>query len=138
MSFRLLPSSALFSNLSDQDAYPSSPIRNIFHMILGITLLVLGYIQISLGFDEYYSYRGRETPLAVKVVFYVVIGLEGLAYLIGLVWLVEKRRKVEGMGWGMAVAGLGRSGRGVGTGGVGYGEDARVGGGQREKGSVEF
>jgi len=78
------------------------PIRNWCHVILGITVAILGAIQVRLGMGEYSRLFARETPKAVIVVYWIVIGLTALAYIIGVLGLVtgkgpgsEKQRRKE-------------------------------------------
>lgn len=60
---------------------------------IGATLTALGFSQVFTGADLYYDSFGRTTPTAVTAIEGVLVGLFGVAFLIGLAYQYRLRRK---------------------------------------------
>jgi len=78
------------------------PSRNWAHVVLGITIIILGVVQVRLGMGEYYRWFGRDTPKVVICVYWIVVSFGIAGYLFGVVNLVrgkgpgmEKPREIE-------------------------------------------
>lgn len=83
---------------------PARPWYNVVHIVVGLALLCLGFVEVYEGMDLY----ARSTPSAVRVVAGILIGVAVVAYLAGVVALVWTRRNKEQRPWVDAAAGLGR------------------------------
>ncbi|KAI5478611.1 hypothetical protein MNV49_004753 [Pseudohyphozyma bogoriensis] len=84
-----IPTSEISRVPSLSGKFTGKGLVRIFHIILGITIVVLGFVQVKLGFEEYEekSDGGHETPMGVKVVFWVLVGVEAFLYVGG--WVRE-------------------------------------------------
>ncbi|GAA6007570.1 hypothetical protein JCM10207_006390 [Rhodosporidiobolus poonsookiae] len=78
-----------------------SPVRAL-HVLLGVTIVTLGYTQIASGINVEWT-RGSdargEVPGAVRVVFWVLVGLEIAAYIAGWAWGAMTKEDPERRGW---------------------------------------
>ena len=79
------------------------PFRNVSHFLLGCTLLLCGFIQVSYGLKLYV----RHPPGYIWAVYWLSLAATVLAYLISLGRLVQSRRD-GGLSWGRAIGGFGR------------------------------
>ena len=69
---------------------------------MGSATIAILYAQIVTGFDEWdeASDAGTTVPKGVRVVFWILLGIEVAAYLAGLVLEPVTRRKTAGGGKG--------------------------------------
>ncbi|GAA5982038.1 hypothetical protein JCM5350_000624 [Sporobolomyces pararoseus] len=76
---------------------PFPSIVRIVHILLGIIVTGLAYAQVASGFDEWQSSSDAQTsvPLAVKVVFWILLVLAVVLYLAGWVWGVVRGKKIS-------------------------------------------
>lgn len=79
------------------------PIRNVLHIVIGISLITLGYIQSYKGFGQY----ARATPGYVLAAFWVSLAGFVIVYVFSCLRLAQVRHE-QGMGWSHAAMGLGR------------------------------
>ena len=65
-----------------------SPIR-LVHIVFGLATIALSFYQVHSGFEEWETSSDEQTavPNAVKIVFWILLGVFAAAYLIG--WLLE-------------------------------------------------
>ncbi|ORY76009.1 hypothetical protein BCR35DRAFT_332999 [Leucosporidium creatinivorum] len=90
--------------LSTQPGSTRSGVR-VAHILVGILILVLGWIQLGLGFREYQT---RPRAKALSVLFPLCIALFAIVYLGSLLLLAAARHR-EGRPWSSSFVGLGRA-----------------------------
>jgi len=64
------------------------------HIAFGVTLTAIGFAQIYLGFNLYEQRSSRKVPVAVKVIWAIIVGLFSI-YLIALALRTQLRSKDE-------------------------------------------
>ncbi|KAL8276585.1 hypothetical protein RQP46_011008 [Phenoliferia psychrophenolica] len=83
---------------------PASTTRSwlsVSHMLIGISTLVLSWVQIRLGWGEW---QGRTRPHAVSIIYTVFILVFVTAYAASMTFLVTRRRR-DGHSWRAAILG---------------------------------
>ncbi|KAH8918942.1 hypothetical protein BT69DRAFT_532857 [Atractiella rhizophila] len=86
------------------------PPRNVTHMFLGITLLILGYTQVYTGLRLYNEKRPNYFQSYIFALFWILVFAPFVFYGISIGLVVAHRRRKDGMSWGMSLFGLGREG----------------------------
>ncbi|BGP54871.1 hypothetical protein JCM8202_003380 [Rhodotorula sphaerocarpa] len=93
---RLTSSRPSFKPYSPEVDRPGFPFVRLFHVLIGLTTIGLGYWQIETGISSDGEWNRKmskagSVPTAVVVIFWILVGVEIAAYVVAWVWHLAAR-----------------------------------------------